>query len=161
MAEVLVPASVWHCLPIVSHSGISSLASSAWIALLAPLVVSSALYMLSIFQSGPKCWRDWCSQCQLSSGLSEVLCQIPLPAGPAGSKEINQEKRLGRGDTLCALTVFLLVKDLLCDLCLWSFYVGNVKGSWGVKFRSLCGFLASDKQLSLLLSLFPGVVFSE
>lgn len=59
-------------------------------------LVSSALCMLSIFQSGRKRWSDWCSRCQFSSGLSEVLCQILLPAGPAGSKEINQEERPGR-----------------------------------------------------------------
>lgn len=91
-----------------SHA--SSLACSARTALLAPLLVSSVLCMLSIFQSGRKRWTDLHSQCQLSSGLSEVLCQIPLLSSPVGSEEINQKERLKRSDTLYAATLLLFHK---------------------------------------------------
>lgn len=68
--------------------------------------VSSALRMLSIFQSGHERWTDLLSRCQPSSGLSEVFCQIPLLASPAGSEEINQKERLRRAGALHAATLF-------------------------------------------------------
>lgn len=51
--------------------------------------VSSAPCVPSIFQSGRERRRDWRFQCQLSSGLSRVLCQILPPAVLSASKKIN------------------------------------------------------------------------
>lgn len=87
-AEVWVLASVWQCALTVSQTFQAQPAphvQPCWHS----RFVSSALCVPCIFQSGRKRWSDWRFQCQLSSGLSEVLCQIPLPAGLSGSKKIN------------------------------------------------------------------------
>lgn len=108
--DLRLECEFWPLSGTVPFPDFSSFAHSARTALLAPLLVSSALCMLSIFQSGRKRWADLHSWCQLSSGLSEVLCQIPLLASPAGSEEINQKERLRRGDTLYAATLLLFHK---------------------------------------------------
>lgn len=105
--------------------------------------VSSALCLLSIFQSGRKRWSDLRSRCQLSSGLSEVLCQILLPAGPAGSKEINQEERPGRvwhRQKPFFFPVFFCCNSIISSQKTSSvipssghFIWASVRGSWGAQ----------------------------
>lgn len=73
--------------------------------------VSSAPCVPSISQSGRERRRDWCFQCQLSSGLSRVLCQILPPAVLSASKKINPT---GEGPTLAGMCFFLCV-CLCCD----------------------------------------------
>lgn len=114
---------------VCAHGGplsdILSIASSARTALLAALVVSSALCMLSIFQSGPKRWKDWCSRCQLSSGLSEVLCQIPLPAGLQAPRILTRRRDRERVTPFMLQLYYCFAKDKLPDLCQWSFHLRN------------------------------------
>lgn len=137
--------------------------------------VSSALCLLSIFQSGRKRWSDLRSRCQLSSGLSEVLCQILLPAGPAGSKEINQEERPGRvwhRQKPFFFPVFFLLqqyyfftKDILSDPFQWSFHLGECEGQLrsAKKWNRLhCVALQQLTCRSLyFLVLFPAVLSSD
>lgn len=125
--------------------------------------------MLSIFQSGRKRWSDWRSRCQLSSGLSEVLCQIPLPAGPAGSKEINQEERRGGGaDTGCDFYFLFMLQQyytfikrlpLRSQPVVISFVRATAEAAQKMKWTSLRGSLAADQQGSLLLSLISWCTF--
>lgn len=130
--------------------------------------VSSALCMLSIFQSGRERWRDGRSRCQLSSGLSEVLCQIPLPAGLQAPRKLTRRRDWGGGVTGRNL-FFLLFMLQQCYFHKrrppWSlpaviFFGGSARSRINEMDFTVCS-LATGQQLLPFSALKPGALYSE